>query len=174
MGTLTLERAMELEDQHRPDGPGPDPARWGALPYPLPPFLRLLDVALAHLALSRPPVFCDLGAGTGVKGLLAADRGCTAWGVEADPALVAAARELGADVRQGLAGDADVSGSDVVWVAGLYRDRAAERRLHEIVCGRMRGGAVLMAATIPDPAGPPGWRALVSEPAAWRGAWVKP
>lgn len=171
---LTLAGLAAIEDAWRPEArpdltPGPE--RWGAEPYPLPEFLTLLDAAMGWLRLAAP-VFCDCGAGPGAKVLLAAQRGCLAWGIEIVPGLAQAARQAGADVRDGNAAATDLGGSDIVFVNQLYRARRLEAAAEAIIAGRMRPGAVLIAVNTPG--GPPGWTAVTADPALGRGAWAKP
>jgi hypothetical protein len=175
---LTPAQIMAAEDAWRPatrpDLPETVPGaalRWGAEPYPLPPFLELLDVAIAHLGLPRP-VFCDVGAGPGGKVILAAQRGCRAWGVDIVPGYVAAAQALGADVRLGTAQDTDLTGTGIVWCAGLYRAAAHQQATETQIAAAMRPGAVLILANTPAP--PAGWAELAWDPAARLGTWVKP
>ena len=178
---MTLAQAEAIEDAWRPatrPDLAPDPARWGAEPYPLGPFCDLLHAAMTHLA-SQPlaygvPVFCDLGAGPGTKVLLAEAAGCLAWGVELVPGLAQAARDLGADVRAGNAAHAGLAGADIVYVNQLYRDPQIETAVEEVIAGRMRPGAVLIAVNTPNPLGPAGWAVLPGTPGPGRGAWVKP
>ena len=127
-------------------------------------------MAAPHLP--SPPVFCDVGAGVGVKVLLAGQAGCLAWGVEAVAAYQAAAASIGADVLLGEACRADYSRTDIAYVNDLYRTVADQARFEDWLCGRLRPGAVLITVNSPGP--PHGWAHLTHEPAAWRGVYVKP
>jgi hypothetical protein len=171
---LTTDDIMAIEDAWRPEGVNPLGPAWGALPYPLAPFMVMLGAALTACPAPGRPVLCDLGAGPGGKVLAAQQAGCDAWGVEADPALAAVARSYGADVRDGRAEDADLAGTDIVWCAGLYRDTAPARRFETALWGRIRPGGLLMIASTPFPSGPPGWDTIYADPAWWRGVWAKP
>jgi hypothetical protein len=178
----TLVEVMDLEDawrpSERPDLAPPDEGAWGAEPYPADMFLTLLDAAMTWLAAAGTtgPVFCDLGAGPGGKVLLAARRGCRAWGAEIVPGLAQAARQAGADVRDGRAEDVTLAGVGITWCAGLYRDRAAELAAQATIQMAVRPGGVLMLGSSPAP--PAGWTQITATETiwrgSWRGAWAKP
>jgi hypothetical protein len=176
---LTLAEAEQIEDAWRPETRpdlAPDPARWGAEPYPLTGFLPLLAAAMTAVAVPAP-VFCDLGAGPGIMVAFAEAAGCAAFGIELVPAMAEAARrELGVDVRQGDAEATHLGCVHIVYLNQLYRDAAAQTRLQASVCDRMDPAAALILANSPSP--PPGWPGRAWPPGAggppWAGCWIKP
>jgi hypothetical protein len=165
-----------LEDAWRPESRPDIPVaagRWGAAPYPGSLFLELLFAAMEYLR--GPGRFCDLGAGAGGQVLRAADRGCPAWGVEIVPEWAEAARQAGADVTTGPAEDADLTGTDLVYLNQCYQHRARQAGLEEHVRDAMDSGAVLLAANYaaPPPAGAR-WHTVWHDVPRRRGVWVKP
>jgi SAM-dependent methyltransferase len=172
VGDATLP-AEQIEDQLRDDrGITIPPGRWGLEPYPMPEFARLLAVALAVPGLPGWPVFCDIGAGCGVKVLMAAEAGCRAYGVEAVKAYQEAAAGLGATVVLGEAEEQDYSAVDIALVNCPYRNPQLEAAFEDAIRAALRPGVVLISVNHCRP--PSGWQVVLDEPDRDRGIYVKP
>jgi SAM-dependent methyltransferase len=85
---------MLHDDRRRAGSFGEDPWLYDRVRprYPT----ELVDRLLAR----RPQRVLDVGCGTGIAGVLFAERGCTVLGVEPDPRMAAVAREHGLEVQE--------------------------------------------------------------------------
>src|SRR5215472_14564374 len=165
----TLDAAEEQWQYERPDLRC-HPERFGWEPYPLSEFAILLDAAIGAAPASS---FLDVGCGVGTKCRAAALRGLVVAGVETVAEYADVARAAGVAVEVCDVYDyARYGGFGIVYVNCPFRHEPDEAAFETWLHRQLAPGAVLIAVNSRTP--PPFWQAVVSEPALWRGVYVKP
>lgn len=116
------------------------------LPFPIPQFISMLaDAVMAVQSGDGPVRFLDVGCGTGTKGQLAAALfGLEPNGIDIVPSFTAEARAAG--VAASTVDAFKFPNYDQFHILWVNRPSTLQDELEPLICGKMAGQAVLMAA----------------------------